>query len=96
MNGFANSLVCSATADIPSHEVVNVGVRRIGFLCQQRYSGHDLPGLAVTALGYVFFHPGYLNRVRGIGGKALNRRDVLSGNAGDVSKSAFHLGWRSA
>src|SRR2546423_13407963 len=66
MNGFADALVGSAAADIAAHEIVEIGVAGVGFLGKQGYRGHDLPGLAVAALGNVFFDPGLLHRMAAV------------------------------
>src|ERR1700675_4093874 len=57
MDGLADALVGSAAADVAAHEVIDIGVGRVGLLGEQRDCGHDLPGLAVAALRDVFFDP---------------------------------------
>src|SRR5580693_10591089 len=83
MNGFANALVGTAAADVAAHGVVNVGVGGLGFFGEQGYGGHDLPGLAVAALGNVFFHPGLLDGMAAIGGEAFDGGDFFARDAGD-------------
>jgi len=59
VDGFADALVRAAAADVSAHGIVNIRIGWIGFLRQQRRRGHDLPGLAVSALRHVFFDPGF-------------------------------------
>jgi len=60
--GRSYALVRAAAADI-GHRRVDVLIGRLRILCQQRRSGHDLPGLAIAALGHVELQPGLLHRV---------------------------------
>src|SRR5215472_2535187 len=48
----ADALVGTAAADV-GHRLVDVGVGRLGLLCEERRRGHDLPRLAVAALRHV-------------------------------------------
>src|SRR2546426_9393323 len=63
MDGGADALVGAAATDA-GHRRVDVGVRRVRILCEQRRGGHDLPRLAVAALRHVFLDPRALHRVR--------------------------------
>src|SRR6266436_5058585 len=54
MNGAAQTFVRTAAADIGNTRV-DVGVGRIGKGLQKCSYGHDLPALAVAALGNAFF-----------------------------------------
>src|ERR1700722_8913776 len=83
VDGFADALVRAAAADVSAHGIVNIRIGWVGFLRQQRRRGHDLPGLAVSALRHVFFDPGLLHRMRRIHRKPFNRGDFLSGTARD-------------
>jgi hypothetical protein len=83
MNGFADALVRAAAADVAAHGVVDIGVGGLGFFGKQGYGGHDLPGLAVAALGNVFFHPGLLDGMAAIGGETFDGGDFFARDAGD-------------
>src|SRR6516162_7548829 len=63
----ANPLICAAAADVAEHCVVDIGVRGMRRLYQQRRGLHDLPGLAIAALRHVECAPGDLNRVLPVG-----------------------------
>src|SRR5438552_9619495 len=78
MNRFTDALIRAATADVAAHGIVDVGVGGVGFLRKQRDGGHDLSGLAVAALRNVFFHPGFLDGMAAVHGKALDRGDFRS------------------
>ena len=85
VNCFADALIGAAAANVAAHGVVNIGVGGFWFLGEQGDCGHDLAGLAVTALGNIFFNPGFLDGVRTIGGEAFNGKDFLATDAGDGS-----------
>ena len=63
MNGLANAFVGAAAADVSGHGRVDVLIAGIGVTVQQSGRRHDLTGLAVAALGNIFFLPGRLNRM---------------------------------
>ena len=75
MNGLANALVRAAAADVAAHGIVDVGVGGVRFLGEQGDSGHNLPGLAVAALGNVFLHPGLLDGMAAISGETFDGCD---------------------
>src|SRR4030081_3315429 len=92
MNGFANALIRAAAANVAGHEIVDVRVSGIGLFCKERHRGHDLAGLAITTLRNVFFHPGFLYRMRAVWGETLDGGDFFSGDAGNGSfAGALHL-----
>ena len=62
MNRGANALVGAAAAQIAGHRRVDVGIRRLRGVRQQRRRRHDLAGLA-AALRNVQLDPGLLNRM---------------------------------
>jgi hypothetical protein len=65
-------------------------VAGIGNAGQQVGGGHDLAGLAVTALSYVLLNPGLLQRVQICAGEALNRgylQAVYLGDGGNTGAS---------
>src|SRR5678816_4864077 len=72
----ANALIRSASADV-GHRVVDVLVGRLGLLLQESRRRHDLPGLAVAALGHVEGRPGLLHGVRAGGREAFDRDDAV-------------------
>src|SRR5438067_88003 len=60
MDGGANARVGAAAADVAAHGGVDVVVGGVGGFGEERRRGHDLPGLAVTALGNVAEEPSAL------------------------------------
>src|SRR6476620_4713001 len=46
-----------AATDVSGHRGIDIGIRRLGMLGEQRGCGHDLPRLAVTALRNVQLDP---------------------------------------
>src|SRR5207237_7885049 len=58
----SDALIGAATANV-GHRGVDVGVRGVRLLGEQRRRGHDLARLAVAALRHVFRDPGALHRM---------------------------------
>jgi len=83
VNGFTDALIGAAAADVAAHGRIDISVGGIRFLGEQGDGGHDLPGLAVAALGNIFFDPGLLDGVAAVGGKAFDGGDFLSGDGRD-------------
>src|SRR2546422_5248812 len=81
MDGGADALVGAAATDV-GHRCVDVGVRGVRILREQRRGGHDLPRLAIAALRHVFLDPRALHRVRAVLGQAFDRRHALAGDGG--------------
>ena len=54
--------VGTAPANIAAHRIIDVLVRRLGVGFEQTNRRHDLPGLAVAALGHAQLNPGALHR----------------------------------
>src|SRR3989449_5817591 len=81
MDGGADALVGAAATDV-GHRRVDVGVRGMRILREQRRGGHDLSRLAIAALRYVFLDPRALHRVRAVLGQAFDRRHALAGDGG--------------
>src|SRR5207244_7435645 len=82
VDGRPDALIGAAATDV-RHGGVDVGVRGVRLLGEQRRRGHDLPRLAVAALRHVFRDPGALHRVRAALGQAFDRGDALVGDRGD-------------
>src|SRR5262249_30190691 len=80
MNRFTNCGICSATAQIPTHRLVNVCIAWVRLTRKKSRGGHYLPGLAVTALRHICFDPGPLHGMNAVGRKTFYCRYVLSGN----------------
>src|SRR5215475_1448397 len=78
MNRFANALIGAAAANVAAHEVVDIGVGGFRLLAKQRHGRHDLPGLTITALRNVLFHPSLLYRMASVRGQPFDCRDFLS------------------
>lgn len=66
MNSGANAGIGPASADIAGHRFVDVVVCRVRQKRKQRRRGHNLPGLAETALRDVMFDPSFLDGVERI------------------------------
>jgi hypothetical protein len=56
----ADSQIGSTTADVTGHRFIDRVIVWLGILFQQRRGTHDLPGLAVTALGDIVITPRFL------------------------------------
>ena len=61
MGGVADAHVGAASANIPGHRCVDIGIGRLWRLVQERRRGHDLPGLAITALNDLLVEPRLLH-----------------------------------
>ena len=57
MNGLANPLIGSATADVAAESFINVGIGWRWIFCQQRRRCHDHAHLAVAALRHLRVQP---------------------------------------
>src|SRR5580693_6981609 len=77
-NGRMDALVAAATADIASHGIVDLLVTRSGGFREERRRLHDLPGLAIAALGYREIAPGDLHRMLTLRIEALDRGHGLT------------------
>jgi len=75
MDRATNAGVGAAATEVPRHGVVDVIVGRLPGAGEQRGGAHDLPDLAITALGNVFFDPRALQRMRPVGRESLDRGD---------------------
>src|SRR5437764_9285612 len=76
----SDALIGAAAANV-GHRGVDVGVRGVRLLGEQRRRGHDLARLAVAALRHVFRDPRPLYGVRAVLGQALDRGDALVGDS---------------
>src|ERR1035437_6932510 len=85
VNGGANPQIGDAPADVAVHRRVDVRVRRLGRLLEQRGRSHQLARLAVAALRHVEFLPGALQRVRAVRGESFDGRDLRAGDRRDLS-----------
>jgi hypothetical protein len=65
-----------------ARRLVDVGVRRIWLLLEQRRRGHQLTGLAVAALRDVVLDPSRLQRMQSsvFARESFDRRDLLPGD----------------
>lgn len=77
MDGRANSLIGTATAEITGHRGVDVGVGRLRRMREQRDRSHDLARLTITALRNIELDPRPLHRVAAIRREPFDRRDRL-------------------
>src|SRR4051794_33904521 len=72
-----NSCVGSTAADVAVHRGIDLRVRGLWRLCQQRRRLHDLARLTVAALRYVVLLPRDLARMRAARAEPFDRRDLL-------------------
>ena len=84
VDGGANVPVSPTAADVAAHGFVDIGVGRLGLFREQRSRAHDLPGLAIAALGNVLFDPGHLDGMAAIGRESLNGGHRLAGHVLDL------------
>src|SRR6266852_786049 len=75
-----NSKVRHAAAQVPAHHRVDVAVRRLGIVLEQRARLHDLPWLAVAALGDLKLAPGSLQGVLALRVQPLDGGDAGAGH----------------
>src|SRR5665213_3401912 len=90
MNGLANTQICATAAEIAVHSFVDLLIAWAWRFLEQGSSGHDLPGLAVTALGNIDGFPGDLKGMRSSGRKAFNGGDLCVGRSGDGEGARPH------
>jgi hypothetical protein len=77
VNGVANAEIGGASADLPSHRVIDLGAARMRTLSKNSCSGHDLPRLAVSILSNLFANPRFLDWMEAICAETLNREDTF-------------------
>ena len=81
-----NAWVRSASADV-GHRCVDLIVRWIWSLPQERHRRHDLPGLAIAALGNVEVLPCELDGMPPIGGQTFDGRDFRANGGPDRERA---------
>lgn len=79
MDGFSDARVGAATAQVSGKREVDIGIGGVGLLAEQGGGGHDLPALAVAALGDLFGNPSLLHHMVGIGRKPFDGGDAGGG-----------------
>src|SRR5712691_7443010 len=89
MNRLANPVIRPAPARV-RHLPVDVLVRRVRRLVQQRRRRQNLPRLAVAALRHVELLPRQLHRMRPVGRQPLDRRDGRTDRAVDRQRARAH------
>src|SRR5436190_4097789 len=89
MDGLPDAMIGSAPASI-GHLSINVGVRGVRLLLEQRHRSQDLPGLAVAALRNVELLPGKLDRMRTISRQSFNGGDLSSDGAAGLHEARPH------
>jgi len=78
LDGFAYALVGTTATDISLHSRVNVLIRGIGIVAQQRNGRHNLSGLTIPALRHLFGDPGFLHPVQSLRSNALYGSNLLT------------------
>src|SRR5882724_9341193 len=63
VNGFTDSKIGTATADVARHGRVDLSIRGFGCFREEGGCRHQLARLAITALGYVDLNPCLLQRM---------------------------------
>src|SRR4029077_2767010 len=91
MNGAAQTFIRTAAADIGNTRV-DVGVSRLGEGLQECGHGHDLPGLAITALRNAFFDPRALYRMAVVRGEAFDGDHLRAIESTDRHRTGPHGG----
>ncbi len=76
VDGGSDAMIGAAAADVASHSKVDVVIARLRNHAEQTHGRHDLPRLAVAALGHVERHPGGAHGVRLLAAGALDGRDL--------------------
>src|SRR5882762_9618292 len=61
LDRFTNANIGGAAAKISTHRLLNIHVRRLRYIFQQRDGAHNLSALTIPALHYVLFYPGFLH-----------------------------------
>src|SRR5436853_1697070 len=79
LDGGPDAEVRTAAAQVPAHSLVDVSVRRVRILVEERHGLHDLASLAVATLRHVVVDPGLLHGVqRAAVGQTVDGRDLLA------------------
>src|SRR6516165_3891974 len=86
----AHALISPAATDQVRHRRVDIVVRRVWLLPQQRRSGHDHSWLAVAALGNILFNPGLLAGMPTVDREAFNRGVALPRSLRDWDLATSH------
>src|SRR5258706_3004683 len=91
LDSVANPHISAAATDVPGHGGIDIAIGGVGLGGEQRRCGHDLAGLAVTALRHLQLDPCLLDLLAG-GGRAngLDRGDALTGGRGDRRDARAH------
>src|SRR5204862_4407727 len=77
-------------AEIARHRLDDLAARRMGLGAQQRRGGHDLTGLAVSALRHILLDPGALERMRAVARQALDGEHLLVAERRDRQLARTH------
>src|SRR5690348_6107471 len=79
LDGGPDAEVRPAAAQVPAHGLVDVSVRRVRVLVEERHGLHDLASLAVATLRHVIVDPGLLHGVQLVAlGQTVDGRDLLA------------------
>ena len=90
VNGFADTRIRSAAAEIAGHGIVDVGVRWVGIGGEQGGGAHHLSRLAITALRNLYLKPRLLHWMRAVGGQAFDGGDALACDCADGRHARPH------
>src|SRR5258708_672960 len=91
LDSLADSHVSTAATDVPGHGGVDVAIGRARLRGEQCRRGHDLAGLAITALRHLQVDPRLLDLLPcRRGAYRLDRGDALAGRRGDRRDARAH------
>src|SRR5215217_9639730 len=90
LHGRADARVRPTAAEVARERLVDVRVRGLGLLRQQRRRAHELPGLAEPTLRHAQLHPGALERMASIRRQSLDGGDLASVRATDGRHACAH------
>ena len=76
LHGGADAMVSGAAADVAVHRKIDVAIRRVAHLREQRHRRDHLAGLAIATLRHVGGDPGRLHRVGNAAAHALDGDDT--------------------
>src|SRR3954463_10491945 len=95
VNRLANARISAATTDVAVHRSIDVRVRRLRLLLEQRGRRHELPGLAVAALRNIVLDPRGLQRMQLaiFACETFDGRDPLPGSSADWQRA--RASWRA-
>src|SRR5438034_2415666 len=90
LNRGDDAVIRAAAADVAVHVRDDLLARGLGIRREQLRRLHDLARLAVTALRHLLGDPGLLQRMRGVGREALDRRHLRAFHGSELRGAGAH------